>query len=142
MFVAVLIFSIMAGLGALDRVAVHDKGARRGGLGVAVTAEFDWEHVHFVGRARRTLVEDAERPDGLDVVAPELDADGLRRAEREEVDDAAPDRELAHLFDQGYTLEAPLLQRVDQRPEPERRAHRNRKAQFGDAVGHRAGRLR
>jgi hypothetical protein len=49
---------------------------------------------------RRALVEDVELPDRDDLVAPELDADGLRRAEAEQVEDAAAHGVLADRLDE------------------------------------------
>jgi hypothetical protein len=51
-------------------------------------------------RREAALVGDLERPDLLDRVAPPLDADRVLLRRREDVEDAAPHRELAALLDQ------------------------------------------
>lgn len=53
-----------------------------------------------LGDFQRALVRDLEVPDLLDVVAPELDPERVLLGRREDVQDAAPDRELAALLDQ------------------------------------------
>ena len=50
-------------------------------------------------RVKRTLREGRERPDLLDLVSEELDAEGIATCRREDVDDPAPDRQLASLLD-------------------------------------------
>jgi hypothetical protein len=64
----------------------------------------------MVDRADGELGKDVEEADGVHLVAQQLDAGRLRRAEAEHVHDAAAQRELAHLLDGGHALEAHLLQ--------------------------------
>ena len=61
---------------------------------------------HLVHEVRAALGLDFELRDGVDGVAPELHAQGQLPLRREEVDDAAADRELAVAFDLVRTLVA------------------------------------
>ena len=84
------------------------------------------------------LVEDIERPDREDLVAQELDARGLGRAEGEEVQEPAPDGELSHLLHERDALEASLLERGHQGRERPLLALAERQPEPGQAVGHRS----
>ncbi len=78
----------------------------------------------------------SKEPDGGHLVAPELHAHGLGRAEGEEVQEAAAHRELAHLLHQRHPLEAPLLQVVHQGLERVLFAHLQGEPQAGQVIGH------
>lgn len=115
------------GLHALDRDALGDLAEEFAQLGVLL-GEGRGALAHLVGEQQLTagrrpqavlgdlqgaLVGDLEVADLLDVVAPELDAQGVFLGRREDIEDAAAHGELAALLDEFDTGVGGRSQRLD-----------------------------
>ncbi len=110
-------------------IAVLLPPARVLGVGPVLRRRVDQD---VVAVAQRPLGEGGEGGKPFDLVAEELDPDGLAARGREDVDEAAPDRELTALVDGVGALVAGLRERRDQVVERELLAqpqlHRGRAA--------------
>ena len=93
------------------------------------------QDVHPVERGGGALIEDVEAADGADLVAPELQPDRVLGAEAEQVDDAAPHRELAHLLHEPRLLEAHGLQPLGQLGGADLLPHPEGEPERGEGVG-------
>ncbi len=100
-----------------------------------VTGKVDGKHVGFFDGALGALIEDVEVTDRLDLVSPELDPHGLGSPEREDVQNAPTDGELADFFHDRDALETPRLERLDQREETGRIPSLDRESKVGEATG-------
>ena len=70
------------------------------------------EKADFVHSLHRALRFDVEPPDFIDLIVKEVQAEGLLRSHRKDVDDAAAHREFAggeHLLDVGIAREDKVL---------------------------------
>jgi hypothetical protein len=95
---------------------VEQRAAADPAAASASRPQVDGQDVDPLELAGRALVQDVELADRRELIAPEFEADRIRRTEPEQVDDAAAHGELPDALDQRSPLEAHALQPAPQAP--------------------------
>ena len=86
--------------------------------------------MRFVRGAAGALIEDVEKAYGGDFISQEFDPYGLGGAERKNVEETTPNRELSNLLDDRYALESAFAEIRDQSLESHLFPHTKRNPQF------------
>ena len=107
------------------RAGTRRRRRRRARLDEVLAALGGRDRSPLVDRVERALRERRERPDLLDLVAEELDAERLAAGAREDVDEPAADGDLPALVDALGALVAGERQRLDERVEADLGADAN-----------------